>query len=221
MLLQQSTELSGQRMHLGGSILREGLILINVPIGEDVYPFGGWHQPAIQLVQVGPRRLWRYPDCGRKQEQAAHPAIAQALVNAQRAANGVSCQIDLIYFFGKLVSTIGYRLGPLLPGRLKQVSRLRAMSRQQYDHDTKTVLLKERSKVTHRIWGTGKAMREQYAAPIGFLLSGRKTGWRLQFERRVAVDYFFQIGSTGVRPTEHVAVALHIIIKRQPASIEL
>src|SRR5450759_74597 len=221
MLLQQSTELSGQRMHLGGSILREGLILINVPIGEDVYPFGGWHQPAIQFVQVGPRRLWRYPDCGRKQEQAAHPAIAQALVNAQRAANGVSCQIDLIYFFGKFVSTIGDSLGPLLPGYFKQIAGLRAMARQQYDHDAETILLEERSQVTHHIRGAGQAMREQYAATIGFLLPGRETGWRLRFERRIAIDYFFQIGSTGVCPPEHVAIARHIIRKRQPVSIEL
>src|SRR5450759_3274464 len=127
MLLQQSTELSGQRMHLGGSILREGLILINVPIGEDVYPFGGWHQPAIQFVQVGPRRLWRYLDCGRKQEQAAHPAIAQALVNAERAAYGVSRQIDLINLLGQLISTVGYRLGPFLPVCVQQIPGLRSM----------------------------------------------------------------------------------------------
>src|ERR1039457_150349 len=77
--------------------------------------------------------------------------------------------------------------------------------------------------MTHGIRRVAQTMRKQHAATIGFFLPGRKTGWRLQFERRIAIDYFFQIGSTrsGVCPAKHVSVARHIIRKRQPAAIEL
>ena len=62
-------------------------------------------------------------------------------------------------------------------------------------------------------------MREQHAATIGFLLTGRKTGWRLQLKRRVAVDYFFHIRGAGMHPIEHVPGSRHIIRKCQTAAV--
>ena len=74
--------------------------------------FADRHQPAIQLVQLRERRLARDPERGRKQEQAAHPVVAQALVDAQRGAGGVSRQIDFIGLFGKPGGEKGCRLHP-------------------------------------------------------------------------------------------------------------
>ena len=158
-LLQHVRQLPGQQERFRNSVHRHRLIAGVVVLGVPVQPVEDVAQPDRLANQPGaPER-----EGGRENEGSAHRVVGEKSVYGEQSSKREAADEDVVYvFFQRLEPEAGSRQ-PVAASHVEQVSRPRAVARQQHHADQEAARRERIGQVTHGQGHVGQPVQKQYA----------------------------------------------------------